>query len=478
MNEAVDVEAIAAEATRRVRAGEAVDLVRLLAGIVAPAHALEIGSSAGACLETVRAATPGREPVFLGIDPRPASCRQATVRAAAAPAAAYYYASLLALPGVPHLTRVPALVAALSGQAFDLVVVEPPAGADALYLTLAQALPLLAPQGVLHCGPLDAAGMEVVRRLAAEGAGPAVFWQPAADEPPTALVRGRQPASTHEDTAALCAGLRAADPVLAAAETAGDHAAVCTHLRSWLAARLVWSTRDLLLPLAAVPPPLSVGDVVSRCALHDGGVWAYGAAVTLAMLYRAWGYPATVYQHGIPDLYWHMMTLVRVPDGRILLEDPFFDAAPTLGGAAVPWSVARALARAGHAGRLEFASAADKPRVHLYSRASLATAEADGYLTAAERARLAAAMEGYERVRGEPRAALAQDMTVDLARYASVPANARALAAVRRRTGIAHPLDLLALPCGRLPLSGDPAFDHEIVDVLAEATPPPVAAEA
>lgn len=477
-----NVEAIAAAATRRGGAGEDAVLLRVLVEMVAPAHVLEIGSSDGACAALVRAAM--GEPLrrFVGIDPRAESWRRATARTAGTPGIEHYHASLLAEPGVPHLTRVPALVRALCAGAFDVVVVEPPTSAAALYLTLAQALPLLPPGGVLHCGPLDRCpdALDVVRRLADEGMGPAVLWQPAPDAPPTVLVRDRLPRHNHEETATLRAELLADDPALAALHAAGEHAAVCAHLRGWLARRLVWSTRDLLLPLGALPPPLSVIDVVAECARGEGGVWGYGAAVALAMLYRAFGYPATVYQHGVPDLYWHMMTLVRVPDGRILLEDAFFDAEPYLDGARVPWAEALAIARAGLAGRLEFVSGLTAPRAHVYSRASLATAAADGYLSPGEQAQLAAAMSGCRRVRGEPRALLAQTTTTSLEAFARVRGNAGALAEVRRRTGIAHPLGLLALPCGRLPLSGDPDLDREIVAVLAGATsvaePAPMAA--
>jgi hypothetical protein len=465
----LSVEAIAAGAAARWRAGaRGPVLLGAVVEALQPARVLEVDG--GGAAEVVLGAEPTR--AYVAVDSRPERLARTAARAAAARPGvevACHHARLLAHPrGAPHYTRVAALVETLRGPGFDLIVVAPPRSPEALYFVLALTVPLLRPGGLLHCGPLASdGGVEVARRVAEEGAGPAFVCEPGPGAPRVALVRARAPRRTHEDTRALRDHLVAVDPALGAVLAARDHARACARLRHWLAARLAWSTRDLLLPLAALPPPLAVADVVEQCAAGEGGVWGYGAAVTLAMLYRAFGYPATVYQHGVPGLAWHMMTLVRVPDGRLLLEDAFFDAEPRLGERPATWAEAVTLARAGEAGRLRFVSEARGPRPHLYSRASLAAAEADGYLSAAERARLAASMEGCRRLVGEPRGVLMQSATTSLEAWARIPANARRLAEVERRTGAAGPLGLLGFPCGSLPLTGHAAADREIADLLA-----------
>jgi len=468
------IETIAADATRRHRAGERAPLVHALGAALAPCGVLEIGAS-GASFAGVLPPSAVRS--WLGIG----ACAEAVhaARARLGDAVELHHASLLADAAAPHLTRVPPLVGALCAG-FDVVFVEPPARAGGLYLTLAQALPLVAPGGVLACGGLggDADTTLAVRRLAAESAGPAVLWQPDEGGPATLLAGVRPRRWSHADTAGLRALVLADEPGLAASAERGDDAAVCARLRHWLAARLAWSTRDLLLPLAALPPALGVRDVVAECARGEGGVWSWGAAVTLAMLYRAFGYAATVYQHGVPELYRHMVTLVRLPDGRILVEDAFFDAEPRFGDHPATWTEVLTLARAGRTEVLAFASDARMPRPHLYSRASLSTAEADGWLTATERAALAAAMDGCRRLRGEPRAILPQHHTTSPEAFAALPVHARALAAIRDATGIATPLGLLALPCGVVPLTGEPRFDAEVIAALGPSRAAGATAEA
>jgi len=451
----------------------------LVAAIVAacpPRRVLAVGD--GAALRAVRAVAslPRVRVVAMEVD------GQGLARAAAAarPGTALdlHRASLLRDPGgAPHYTRVPELVAVLKRCDFDLAVVAAPAAADALYLTLAQVVSLVAPGGVLCCTPLESSpgATEVARRLAAEGEGTVVLWD---GEPGALLVRSRRPRHTHEETRALRRTLPAEEPALAAALAAHDHGAICARLRHWLATRLAWSTADLLLPLAALPPPTSVLDVVAQCAEHEGGVWSFGAAVTLAMLYRAFGYPATVYPHGVPGLYTHMLTLVRVPDGRVLLEDAFFDAEPRVDGRAATFAEAVALARRGEAARLAFVSEATAPRPHVYSRAGVAAALADGYLGAAEADALTRALAGCGRLGGEARLALPQKHTTSLEAFLRLPCNARRLEEAERRTGLAGALGLLAHPCGVLPLTGHRGCDREIARVVGALARPagPVAA--
>jgi hypothetical protein len=465
------VEAMGAAATRRWRAGEHVPLGSVLSEMLSPMRVLAVGDGAAECAALMldRGARPT---TFVGIDP----CAASVARVAAhfgdpstAAALALHQARLLGdPPEVPHFTRVPELVRSLCGPGFDLIVVESPGSGATLHLLLAQLVPLLDVDGVLCATGLErcADAVDVMGRVAREVSGPTVLWQPGEGVPAAALLQTRMPRHNHEASEVLCAPLLAADEAVAAARTAGDHVAVCGALRRWLARRLVWSTRDLLLPLGELPPALSVLDVVEQCARGEGGVWSYGAAVTLAMLYRACGYPATVYQHGMRDLYWHMVTLVQVPDGRILVEDAFFDAELRRDGRPITWPEGLEVAHAGCADTLELVSGLGEARPHLYSRASLPSAEADGFLTPAERTALEAAMAGCQRVVGEPRAALSQPITVGLEAFTRIPVHARALAQVRRLTGITHPLALLGLPCGALPLSGDRRLDGEIVRVL------------
>jgi hypothetical protein len=61
---------------------------------------------------------------------------------------------------------------------------------------------------------------------------------------------------------------------------------------------------------------------------------------------------------------------------------------------------------------------------------------------------------------------LVQPITASFDAYTSIPVHARALAAIRERTGIDHPRALLGFPCGALPLSGNPDLDRDIVQAL------------
>jgi predicted O-methyltransferase YrrM len=462
------VEAIGVEASARWRAGETEPVLGALVARLAPERALAIGSAGAAALA---AALEGRALGALHvIEADAAAARRAAAALATGPGVAVHHASLGADPRAPHVTRVRPLVQALRADGFDLVVLDAVSAPEALYLELALALAWLREGGVLVCeAPARVAGwMEAAERIEREGNGTFYLWETEPGGPSALLARERGPAArrTHEETAVLRDRLPAEDPALAAALAAGDHVAAAARVRHWLAVRLAWSTPDLLLPLDCLPPPLSPLDVVEQCRLGEGGVTGFGAAVTLAMLYRAFGWPATVYQHGVPGVFWHMATLVRVPDGRLLLEDALFDAAPELAGRPVTFPEVIALARAGGADLLVFPSHPGAVRPHLYSRASLAGAEAGGLISPAERAALEAEMRGCRRLFSEPRAALLQPTSTSLARFAAVPVHARALGEVARRTGIASPAGLLGLPCGGLPLTGDVRADRAIVEAL------------
>jgi hypothetical protein len=437
-----------------------VPVAQAIAEVVRPARVLAIGAGSAPRFAPM-ASGPWLE-TLVGVDASAASV------AAAGPGAVIelHHATLRrTTAAAPHFTRRPELVRALCDDGFDLVVLEAAPPAHALYLDLVQALSFVRTRGVLVCEGIGRVpgGLAAVERLVGEEAGAAVRWRPPDGGPTTVLMRARMPRHTHEDTAELRAVVMQ-DAETEAALAGRDPVRACGRLRHWLARHLTWSTQDLLLPLAALPPPLAAVDVVAQCAAGEGGVWGFGAAVTLAMLYRGFGYPATVYQHGVPGAWRHMLTLVQVPDGRILLQDALFDGAVCLDGApATLPDVLRAI-HAGGAGRLSLPSELDE-RPHLYSRAGLPAAEADGWVTADERARLEAAMRGTERVLDEPRAALAQATSCSLARFAALPVHARILERLAA-TGVTTPLWFLAVPFGEVPLTGRAAFDRELVRLL------------
>lgn len=464
----------------RVVAGAAASGAAGLAGVLrtrAPERVLEIGSSGGALAAEALACGSGIRS-WVAIDPDAESVRRARALLPR-PDVRWHHAAIRPVAGgAPHFTRDPELVATLRDDGFDLVVLAAAADPEALYTDLAHAVPLLRPLGVLVCQPLDrqGGGVEAVQRLASEGTCRAIVWQPAG-EAGLALLAAHQPLRTHEEMDALKRLIPAEDAALALALARHDHHAVVVRLRHWLARRLVWATSDLLLPLAALPPALSVLDVVEQGELGEGGVDACGAAVTLAMLYRTFGYAATVYPHGVPGLYTHMVTLVGVAGAGLLVQDALFDAEPQVGKRVLSWAEVVGRARAGGIEAVGFDSDWAATRPHLYSRGGLAAAEAGGWLGSGERAALEGAMASVERVLGAPRAALEQRTTCSLAAYAAVPANAAALAEVARQTGIAHPLGLMALPYGNLPLTGVRRFDEEMARALA-APPAPEAASA
>jgi SAM-dependent methyltransferase len=446
-------------------------VVEALVEVARPARVLALGGGSARRLAAMAARGWPWIETLVGVDPSAESVAAADARladvAGPRPAVALHHATFRrGSEAVPHFTRRPGLVRALCEDGFDLVVLEVAPPERAFYLDLAQAVALARPGGVLVCeGAAELpGGREAVERVVREGGAVAVWSRPADGRPATALVRPRTPRHTHEDTAAL-RSVVAEDPEAAAALAGRDHVRICGALRHWLARRLAWSTQDLLLPLAALPPPLAAVDVVEQCALGEGGVWGFGAAVTLAMVYRAFGYPATVYQHGVAGVWWHMLTLVQVPDGRILLEDALFDGQVRLDGRPATLTQVLAAIPEGGGGRLSLPSELDERR-HLYSRASLAAAEADGWLTAAERARLETAMRGAERVLGEPRAGLVQAASCSLERFTALPVHARILERIAAGTGVASPLWFLAVPFGRIPLTGRAGFDGKLARLL------------
>jgi len=473
-----NLDAVGAAATRRWRAGDRGSLAVTLAETVEIARVLEVGSSHGATLRALRGAGVGR---FVLLDPDATSL--AAARAVAGDTdVALHRARLGGAPtDAPHFTRIPEAVAALrDGTGFDLVLLQAPPTAEALYLALSIVIPLVAPNG-LCCVEGWAATPDAeatITRVTREGGVPALVWEPEPGAPGAALLRGRTLRHTHEDMGALRDAMTLADPSLAAARARGDHSAVVSRVRQLLARQLTWSTADLMLPLDQFPPALSVLDVVQLGRLGEGGVAGWGAAVTLAMLYRAFGYPATVYQFGVPGVLWHMTTLVGLPDETILLQDAFFDAELTdADGAAVPWPAALALAARGAASQLALVPEAPGTRSHLYSLAALDGAVADGWLRAEQAAELSGLVAGCRRLAGASRAVLEQPIR-SFDAWCALPGPARTLADLARR-GLAHPLALLALPCGRMPLAGHDGVDRTIGAVVARlAGPAPAPAEA
>jgi predicted RNA methylase len=440
-----------------------------LVGALAPARVLEIGSSGG---RAAAAALGAGVRAWVAIDPDGASVAAARRRLADAGARVrWFHAAIRPVAGGPrHFTRDPELVALLREDGFDCVLVHAAASADALYTDLAHALPLVRGRGVVVCHPAAraTAAFDAVRRLAGEGSCRAVVAGPPDGGGETAFLALRAAYRTHAETTELRRVVAADDPAVPDAFARADHETVVARLRHWLAARLAWATADLRLPLAALPPPLGVLDVVEQGALGEGGVDACGAAVTLAMLYRAWGYAATVYSYGVPGVWTHAVTLVGAPDRPLLVQDALLDVEPREGGRPVPWASLVTRARAGDplAG-VRLAHGGLGTRAHLYSRASLEASERGGWLDAGERAALAATMRTVERVAGETRAAIPQARSCSPAAVAAIPAHARALAALAARTGRAHPAALLALPYGTLPLTGVARFDDELARVLA-----------
>jgi hypothetical protein len=476
-----NLDAVAAAATRRWRTGGPASLVEVLAETVEISRVLEIGSSQGETAARVLRAGGARVRRYVLFDADATSVAATRTRAevvAYGGGITVHHARLGGTPAdAPHFTRdTEAVRTFCEGAAFDLVVVEAPPAADALYLALSIVLPAVAPNGlccVLGWSATPGAE-ETIARVTREHGVPALVWEPEPGAPAAVLLRGRTLRHGHEDMHVLRDALTIADTTLAEACTRGDHGAIATRVRQLLARQLTWSTPDLLLPLDAFPPALSVLDVVQLGRLGEGGVAGWGAAVTLAMLYRAFGYPATVYQFGVPGVLWHMAALVGLPDGRILLQDAFFDAELTADGRTVPWTDAVAMAARGEAARLALAPEEPGTRSYLYSSAALECAVADGWLAPGEAAEIVVAAAGCRRLAGAPRAVLERPIAA-FADWTALPGPARALAELARR-GLSHPLALLALPCGRMPLAGARPMDAEIAAVLARLAAPAAAA--
>jgi predicted O-methyltransferase YrrM len=443
------------------------------------ARVLEVGSSRGERAEALLRQAAGRPLTLISVDGWAASAEQALQRLSAfsPPAGAalevhLYFARFGGAAAAPHFTRIPALVELLRRCELDLILLDASREQDELYLDLVQMMPLLSRDAILVCeSPSDFdAALAVAGRLTDEFGGEAVVCRSAHPGSSRVLFRAHCQTHSHEQTSSLVDALLRDEPDLARARAAGDHESAVGLLRSWLARRLTWSTQDLLLPLGALPPPLNVEDVVERCAIGHGGVWSYGAAVTLAMLYRAFGYAATVYQFGFSGAFTHMVTLVGVPDGRILVQDAFLDAEPRGGGRLLTWQELIGLAVARRLEGIRYGAGRPWSRAHLYSRRGLAESLEQGRIDASEARRLEEHMARAERVRAEPRGALQQAWSTSLEGLASVRRNASALRAIASEIGTAHPLALAAYPVGGQVPFGVAAFDRQIEALYAGAT--------
>ena len=451
------LEAIAAAAT--ASGGETP--VGALAAVLRPARVLAVGVDSAALAATVPDAT------IVTLDPD----ADRAARATCGSVRAFHAALRPAAQDAPHFTHLTAFVELLREPGFDLVLLGADESARALYDDLAQLVALVSATGVLLCEDFARCpdGTEAVVRLLREGQGRGLLWHAPGRSAPSLLMRAPLRTRVHGDTDALRDQLTREHGGLRTALEQGAHETVCRWLRSWLAARLTWSTRDLTLPLTALPPSLTVEDVIERCQLGEGGVGALGAALTLAMLYRSFGYPATVYQHGVAGLYGHTVTLVGTPPGRVLVEDALLDTEPQRKGAAVPWPDIVMAVRQNASERIAYAAGGLVERPHLYSLAGLAQAAADGFLTPAEQSRLAAELASVAPQLGVPRAALRQRHTCSVDAYVAVTVNRRSLAAARLRSGLEGPLSLLAAPLGGLPLTGEPWMDEMLARVLVGA---------
>ena len=477
------------ESIARGASAAGADLERLLAAAngVGPRRVLEVGSNGGARAEALLRSSAARPITLVAIDSDVASATQAIERLRAfvpppdrEPEVHLYHATFGdPTLGAPHFTRIAPLVDLLRRAAFDVILFDARARSSAadIYLDLVQLVPFLREDAILVYESADdaAAALAAARRMTGEFGGEAVVARAAEGDPGAILIRGMCQTHTHEQTAALVDELLSGEPDLARGHAEGADEALVGLLRTWLARRLTWSTQDLLLPLGALPPPLNVGDVVERCAIWHGGVWSYGAAVTLAMLYRAFGFPATVYQFGVPGALTHMVTLVGLPDGRILVQDALLDAEPRRSGRLLTWQELIQAAAARRLDGLRYGAERPWTRPHLYSRRSLAESVARGCLEAAEASDLEQRMACAERVGAEPRAALEQAWSTSLEGLMHIASDRAALGAIASQLGTAHPLALFSHPCGAQPLSGVRAMDREIEALYAVETPEPQA---
>lgn len=104
-------------------------------------------------------------------------------------------------------------------------------------------------------------------------------------------------------------------------------------LRDWTSRNLVAASPSA--ELGTVRPRLyvsSAAEAFTWMFRREGGVWCGGAAHVFAQVCRLFGHEAWTYDHGLPGVMTHVVTLVRVRDGGrclIAVLDPYFNTAWT-----------------------------------------------------------------------------------------------------------------------------------------------------